>query len=312
MTQKLLLAASILFILAGVVLHIVRSQQRQELPSNTIALVNGYPVVAEEIEVDRQKIASAMRKALDREPSDEELLDSVKNVQRRLIRERLARQIRAAAIEENGIEVKDEEVRSAVLKAFPKLAEEPQAVLENEIKLGKARAAALREAVAEPEREREIYEQHLKDLRDYRLWQAELQHYQKFPEKIDEIESNLPESVDDIIERYMQIFKPQLINQKLMTQVIGEISISDEELSEGYEAVVKKAEGEGKEPPEFEDVKPLLHAQILAVKQQRAYTAWLNAQIAELEIEVKDENFAELFARAVKPAAAVLQTREGK
>ena len=309
MTQKILLAASIVFIVAGVVLHIVRSQQ-PELPPNTIALVNGYPVVAEELAVDRQKMAAAMREALGRDPSDEELLKSVKSFQALLVRERLAKQVCAAAIEEYGIEVTDEEVHSAVLKLFPKLAEEPEAVLERETKLDKARVAALREAVAEPEREREIYEQHLKDMLGYQRWQMEFQHYREFPDKINEIESNLPGSVDDIIKRCEQMLRPQMIDQKLKAQIAGKIEVSEEELSQSYAELVKRAQEQGTEAPELEKVQLFLQWQAAQAKLQRAYGAWLNGRLAELKIELKDESFAELFARAIKPVSNKQQTQQ--
>ncbi len=255
-----------------------------------IAVVDGKAIYEKDIAAQAATIERRFERTEGRRPSAEEVAREVNRVRREKLVTRIDAIIRQASLQDLGVNVTEDEVRSEIARNYPGLAEQPSAVLAHEQEYFRDLSQALKEFAANPEEDRAIFERQLQGRMVYETWQAVSKRHSS-TDDIARIEGGAPETVEDIYKDAGPTTRAYLEEMKLREAVVRAVAVGDDEARERLESLLACAD----RPQPLFDKTEEYRRMLDDVKRMIAEGRWRREQYRKYKVEIDCATLMELL-----------------
>lgn len=187
--------------------------------------------------------------------------------------------------EEMGITATDEEQRQLLASAQGDLGASAQRIRD----IQKALPLALREALRRPDKEEEIYHRHLDGLMSRELWKGNLGSYNS-EKKISKLEKIPAATTNDLV-RPNSAVRSLVVKQKLREEITRDVAVTDEDVIQVYTHL--------ETTNALHDVRGELESTLIEQKREKAWQAWLRAQLRAAPVTIQNPELKAAYDRYV-------------
>lgn len=262
---------------------LVGVSEAQQKP--VIVEVQGKKIHYDEVEVKRSKIEEGLRARNGHVADEAEIRRRKLEAEKRVLVRRILQIVRADKYKELGISASNEEVQAEVARLTASI--KPKDLQKSDAEVA-ALVSALREALQNPDKEREIYERAVSKNMPYSAWKY---HREKLntKEKIDSLATVKPSvAVYDPNTYGQEKLAENVMHRKLEERLAKEIKIEDYELESALAAVFG---AEARISTIAADQVDIVRSQLIKKKRSERVKAFWEAANENVEINILDKNY---------------------
>lgn len=251
---------------------------------SVIAIVNGEKILYRDVKVDPKIVQLTSSKVLDPVSLEEATYEAEKD----RLAAKILEIIKMQKIIEFGLTVTAEEADHELERKF-KIGGIDEKKADEMSKMYQALATALEAWQKDPLKGDAIYEEKIAPYMNKAQWNAFQVSYDTAG-KIAEMRSLIPTNLNDMKRQSRESSQRDVLFRKLQDIITSNISVSNEEIETYYHQKYHRLS----ERPSLNEVRDILHQELLFMKKQEIEIVWWKKQYGEVVIEIKNERFRPL------------------
>lgn len=267
------------FLLVVVFLTAVSAAQ-----ADVVAVVNGENVEYDSIKDDDKTLMEVDGSPL----TEKERSAAARMANAAAVQDLIQKKIVEQTFKSSGVSMSSEELESAIANEPSFQAMTPEFLHQIQLHTA-AQARAFKEHLKSPERSDAIYAEHLADFMPKQAWELLKQDYSD-PERIDQMEALVPQSVDEWKKSTKGAFEGEALKKKLEEKISKDVVVEEDEVRRAYE----KKYSDRKQPP-FEMVRDEIKGELLANKKEKFIYDWWRERYQSAEIVIRDDRYKEVM-----------------